>query len=235
MKNDGRPNSRAGSNSGWPWPGALVKNSEILLLDEPLVNLDYKLREQLREEFLNIFQGQDDAIVVYTTTDPAEAIQLGHELIIMDKGAVIQRDEPLAAFNAPADIRCAEVINDPPMNMFEGMIEDRWIRLKGGVSFGLPPHMQGLASGPYVFGLRAMDLSIGREIESRVTLSEISGSQTILHLQGAIGDFIVYQAGVHHHAIGSTVLVDLPPERLYAYAADGPLVSAPAPAKSSGS
>ncbi|OPX38813.1 MAG: hypothetical protein B1H11_04040, partial [Desulfobacteraceae bacterium 4484_190.1] len=49
---------------------ALAKRSDILLLDEPLVNLDYKLREQLREEFLNIFQGQNDAIVIYTTTEP---------------------------------------------------------------------------------------------------------------------------------------------------------------------
>ena len=64
----------------------LVKRAEILLLDEPLVNLDYKLREQLREEFQNIFEGQDDAILVYTTTEPAEAIQLGHEMIVMDEG-----------------------------------------------------------------------------------------------------------------------------------------------------
>ena len=214
---------------------ALVKNSEILLLDEPLVNLDYKLREQLREEFLNIFKGQDDAIVIYTTTDPAEAIQLGHELTIMDEGAVIQQDKPLDAFNAPANIRCAEVINDPPMNMFEGVIEGGWIRLKGEVSFALPKHMIGLKEASYVFGVRAMDLTMGREIESRVTLSEISGSQTIVHLDGAIGNFVVYQAGVHHYSIGNTVHVDLSPERMYAYAADGALVSAPAPALSFGS
>ncbi|MEW5721721.1 MAG: ABC transporter ATP-binding protein [Thermodesulfobacteriota bacterium] len=214
---------------------ALVKNAEILLLDEPLVNLDYKLREQLREEFLNIFQGQNDAIVIYTTTDPAEAIQWGHELIIMDKGAIIQQDKPLAAFNAPANIRCAEVINDPPMNMFEGAVAGGLVRLKGDVSFALPRHMSGLKDGRYVFGVRAMDLAIGREIESRVTLSEISGSQTIVHLSGAIGHFIVFQAGVHHYAIGNTVQVDLSPERLYAYATDGALVSAPAPALSPGS
>ena len=206
---------------------ALVKNAEILLLDEPLVNLDYKLREQLREEFLNIFRDQKDAIVVYCTTDPAEAIQLGHELIIMDKGAVIQKARPLDAFNSPANITCAEVINDPPMNMFEGVVDGERIRLKGGVCFSVPDHMKGLENGAYVFGVRAMDLAVGKDIESKVTLSEISGSQTIVHLDGAMGHFIVYQAGVHHYSIGNRLHVDLSSEHMYAYAPEGGLVRAP--------
>ncbi len=124
---------------------ALVKRAEVLLLDEPLVNLDYKLREQLREEFQNIFEGQDDAIVIYTTTEPAEAIQLGHEMIVMDEGTVIQQGKPLAVFNAPATIRCAEVINDPPMNIFRGAIEEGEILLRGGVRLPVPAHMSATA------------------------------------------------------------------------------------------
>jgi glycerol transport system ATP-binding protein len=207
---------------------ALVKRSDILLLDEPLVNLDYKLREQLREEFQNIFEGQGDAIVIYTTTEPAEAIQLGHEMIVMDEGAVIQQGKPLAVFNAPATIRCAEVINDPPMNIFRGNIEDGAIQLQGGVRLPVPQHMTQLPAGDYRFGLRAADLSTGGMIDSKVELSEISGSQTILHLRGDIGTFILYEDGVYQHSIGSTVSVDLNSERIYSFSVDGDLIAAPA-------
>ncbi len=207
---------------------ALVKRAEILLLDEPLVNLDYKLREQLREEFQNIFEGQDDVIVVYTTTEPAEAIQLGHELIVMDEGAVVQQGKPLAVFNAPATIRCARIINDPPINIFEGAIENGSIQLQGGVRLALPSHLAHLGNGTYCFGLRTADLSLGGDIGSKVELSEISGSQTILHLSGDIGSFILYEDGVYRHTIGSTVSVTLDTQRMYAFSVGGDLIAAPA-------
>ena len=71
---------------------SLVKEANILLLDEPLVNLDYKLREQLREEFKNIFSAKasENAILIYSTTDPVEAMQLGGEIIVMDEGRILQ-------------------------------------------------------------------------------------------------------------------------------------------------
>ncbi len=204
---------------------ALVKRSEILLLDEPLVNLDYKLREQLREEFQNIFEGQGDAIVIYTTTEPAEAIQLGHEMIIMDEGRVVQQGKPLEVFNAPATIRCAEITNDPPMNILDGAIEGGGIQLKGGVRLKVPAHMARLSPGPYRFGLRAADLSLGRMIGTRVELSEISGSQTILHLRGDIGAMILFEDGVYQHAMGDAVRVDLDTERIFCFSTDGDLVA----------
>ena len=206
---------------------ALVKDSEILLLDEPLVNLDYKLREQLRDEFSNIFQDQAENILIYTTTDPAEAIQLGHELIVMDEGAVIQRDRPLEVFNAPVNIRCAEVINDPPMNIFEGAIRDGEIRLRDGVTLPRPSHMSDLAEGEYRFGLQAMDLAVGEGFKSTVALSEISGSQTIVHLEAAIGDFIIYETGVNHYSIGEVVGVKMKVDRMYVFSTDGSLIQAP--------
>jgi glycerol transport system ATP-binding protein len=206
---------------------ALVKRAEVLLLDEPLVNLDYKLREQLREEFQNIFEGQDDAIVIYTTSEAAEAIQLGHEMIVMDEGAVVQRGEPLGVFNAPATIRCAEIISDPPINIFNGTIQGGGIRLQGDVRLPLPLHMTQLPEGSYRFGLRAFHLSLGGAVGSQVELREISGSQTILHLRGDIGAFILYEEGVHHYPIGSAISVDLDAARMYSFSVDGRLVAAP--------
>ncbi len=207
---------------------ALVKKAEILLMDEPLVNLDYKLREQLREEFQNIFQGQNEAIVIYTTTEPAEAIQLGHEMIILDEGAVIQQGDPLAVFKSPASIRCAEIINDPPMNIFEGEIEAGEINFRGGVSLDLPDHLKGLSRGSYRFGLRAVDVRMDGGVGCQVELSEISGSQTTLYLKGSIGEFILHEEGVCQYPLGSAVRVDLQADRIFCFAMDGELLSAPA-------
>jgi glycerol transport system ATP-binding protein len=146
----------------------------------------------------------------------------------MDEGGVIQQGEPLAVFNAPATIRCAEIINDPPMNIFNGSIEKGRIQLQGGVRLPVPVHMANLPPGPYRFGLRAADLRLGRMIGSQVELSEISGSQTILHLRGDIGAFILYEEGVYQHAIGDTVQVDLNSDRIYNFSVDGDLIAGPA-------
>ncbi len=68
---------------------ALVKDAELLLLDEPLVNLDYKLREELRIELREIFKRRE-AIVVYTTTEPAEALMMGGNIVVIDEGRILQ-------------------------------------------------------------------------------------------------------------------------------------------------
>lgn len=208
---------------------ALAKQAEILLLDEPLANLDYKLREQLREDFQNIFADQNEAIVIYTTTEPEEAIQLGHELIVMDKGAVIQQGKPLDVFNTPTTIRCAEIINNPPMNFFRGRVQEDEILLEGGARLSLPAHLADLPAGDYQFGLQASEILLGGEIGCHVTLCEISGSQTILHLRAEIGSMILNGPGVHDYSIGSLIQVTINSERLYAFSVSGDLIKAPAP------
>ena len=149
-------------------------------------------------------------------------------MIIMDEGAVIQQGEPLAVFNAPTTIRCAEIINDPPMNIFHGAIEDGEIQVQGEIRLKVPAHMTHLPHGPYRFGLRAADLRLGSMIGSQVELSEISGSQTILHLRGDIGAFVLYEDGVYQHAIGDTVQIDLNPDQIFSFSVDGDLITGPA-------
>jgi glycerol transport system ATP-binding protein len=76
--------------------------------------------------------------------------------------------------------------------------------------------------------LRAADLRLGKMIESKVELSEISGSQTIIHLRGDIGAFILYEDGVYQHAIGDMVQVDLNSDRIYSFSVDDDLIAGPA-------
>jgi glycerol transport system ATP-binding protein len=95
---------------------ALVKRSSLVLLDEPLVNLDYKLREELRAELTTLF-ADGNTTVVYATTEPLEALLLGGYTAIVDKGRVLQFGPTLDVYNAPTSVDAAAVFNDPPMNM----------------------------------------------------------------------------------------------------------------------
>jgi glycerol transport system ATP-binding protein len=79
---------------------ALVKDAQLLLLDEPLVNLDYKLREELRVELQEIFRKRS-AIVVYTTTEPSEALMLGGNVVVLDEGQVMQTGATATCISAP--------------------------------------------------------------------------------------------------------------------------------------
>ena len=98
---------------------ALVKDADLLLLDEPLVNLDYKLREELRIELQDIFS-QRKAVVVYTTTEPSEALMLGGNIVVLDEGRVLQNGPTPEAYHNPATTKVAEVFSDPPINFLKG-------------------------------------------------------------------------------------------------------------------
>lgn len=94
---------------------ALVKNSRLVLLDEPLANLDYKLREELREEMPKLFEGSG-ATVVYTTTEPMEALMLGGHTATLKEGRVTQYLPTIDGYRQPANLDSAAVMSDPPVN-----------------------------------------------------------------------------------------------------------------------
>jgi len=140
---------------------ALAREAGILMLDEPLVNLDYKLREQLRGEFRSLLADQTDTIVLYNTTEPAEAMLLGDAVLVMHEGRILQAGTPPDVFDRPAFMQVAAVVNDPPMNFIQGRKQAHGIELTGGVRIGLPAHLSRLATGDYWFGIRASELRFG--------------------------------------------------------------------------
>ena len=99
---------------------ALVKNAELLLMDEPLVNLDYKLREELRIELQDIFTVRK-SIVVYTTTEPSEALMLGGNIVVIDEGRILQSGATPEVYRNPKTRKVAEVFSDPPINFLQGL------------------------------------------------------------------------------------------------------------------
>jgi glycerol transport system ATP-binding protein len=208
---------------------ALARRAGILLLDEPLVNLDYKLREQLRDEFRGLFADQREAIVVYATTEPAEAMMLGDEVLVLHEGRLLQAGHPADVFDRPASTAVAAVVNDPPMNIVDGAVEDGSLRFAGGLRLPLPAHLQALPPGDYRFGARANELWIAADggIAGDLALAEVSGSETILHVETGIGPLVLLVEGIHALPLGARVSVGVDPRRLFAFATAGDLVAAP--------
>ena len=94
---------------------ALVKESDLILLDEPLANLDFKLREELREELPRLFENRE-CIVVYATTEPMDALLIGGNTTTLYEGKVIQYGKTIDVYNKPKNVISAKVFNDPPIN-----------------------------------------------------------------------------------------------------------------------
>ncbi|MEQ9137907.1 MAG: ABC transporter ATP-binding protein, partial [Thalassobaculum sp.] len=107
---------------------ALVKDADLVLLDEPLANLDYKLREELRDELPRFFADRN-CIVVYATTEPGEALLFGGNTATLHAGAVTQFGETAGLYRRPADLITARVFSDPPINTAQVLKQGSEIQL----------------------------------------------------------------------------------------------------------
>ncbi len=211
---------------------ALVKRTSLVLLDEPLVNLDYKLREELRLELATLF-ADGKTTVVYATTEPLEALLLGGYTVIVDKGRVLQFGPTLDVYNAPVNVAAAAVFNDPPMNMLTSDCGNGRARLPIGVEV---PVRHGLAAnGACRIGIRPGHVRLEAKaahaiaVACRLELAELSGSETYLHLRTLTGavDLVAQLQGVHQIELGTQLDVFIDPDELFVFGADTQLVSSP--------
>jgi len=208
---------------------SLVKNAKILLLDEPLVNLDYKLREQLREEFKSIFsQGlSEESIVIFSTTDPREAMELNGEVIAIDEGQVLQVGPAKEIFENPKTLKVAEISNDPPMNILKANIDSNKIKFEG-IDIELPGHLSNLNENNFNLGIRASDIELSEDgFEFEVELAEISGSETLLHLTRGDTKIITSIEEVMNFNIKDKIKINFNTNKVYAFNESGTLASSP--------
>jgi glycerol transport system ATP-binding protein len=211
---------------------ALVKETELLLLDEPLVNLDYKLREELRFELQQIFERRS-AIVVYTTTEPAEALMMGGNIVVMDEGRILQVGETPTVYRNPATTRVAEIFSDPPINYIPGEMADGQVLLGPGLRMPINGHMASLPSGNYIFGVRCNHLGLKSShpddipFSAVVELCEINGSETYIHIRHGDRQMVMQHEGIQQRKIGSEIEVYANPSRFFVYDGEGRLVAAP--------
>jgi len=158
-----------------------------VLLDEPLANLDYKLREELRVELPKIF-AQTGAILIYATTEPQEALLLGGSTATLSEGRVTQFGNTIDVYNSPVDLPTAQTFSDPPFNTAPVNKNGRHLRF-GELAFGeLAPATGDVADGNYMAAIRPHHVSLNDSPVHRVKLqatvgtSEITGSETFIHV-----------------------------------------------------
>lgn len=211
---------------------ALVKDAELLLLDEPLVNLDYKLREELRTEMREIFKRRQ-SIVVYATTEPPEALVLGGNTAVLFEGHLEQFGATVDVYQHPRSTRIAQAFSDPAMNMVAGKIAEKKLYLGDANWVPLQKHLRGLPPGDYCFGMRANHLQHERkaatevEFQTRIDLAEISGSETFVHLKHNEDSWTVQQQGIHQYRMDEQIPIYIDPGRLYVFDLAGHLVASP--------
>lgn len=209
---------------------ALVKGAGLVLLDEPLANLDYKLREELRAEIPRIFE-ESGAIFVYATTEPEEALLLGGNTATMWQGRVTQFGPTPTVYRQPADATTARVFSDPPMNFVSCFKEGHRMNFGGNANAPADGPFAALPDGRYTAGFRANHLHLNThsghavEFRCRLGVSEITGSETFLHLDHGTDRWVGLVHGVHDLAPGTQVSVWLDPAHVYVFDADGRLAA----------
>ncbi|MEM7441890.1 MAG: ABC transporter ATP-binding protein [Pseudomonadota bacterium] len=188
---------------------AIVRQPQVFLMDEPLSNLDAKLRVSTRAQLKNL-QHELNVTTIYVTHDQIEAMTLAHRVVVMNKGEIQQVGTPTEIYNTPANTFVASFIGSPAMNLMEG-------ELSGGVFTGENVRIEGLdssQSGPATLGYRAEDAGVSADQTGQVTAPiysiELLGDSTMVTVRAG-GALISVKADKEYRAeIGDSVTFSIP-------------------------
>ncbi|QFU01439.1 sn-glycerol-3-phosphate import ATP-binding protein UgpC [Halomonas sp. THAF5a] len=211
---------------------ALVKEADVVLFDEPLVNLDYKLREEFRDELRSVFS-ERRCIAVYATTEPTEALALGGNTAVLHEGCLLQYGRTEDVYHRPRDILAAEMFSEPPINIVHGIVSGSEVTFDERTHFPLNDDLRSLPPGEYRFGVRASHISLAPrapddiEVPMIVDLAEISGSETFLHVHNDRFHMTVHLEGVHAFDVDAPVTLYFPTHKVYAFDRAGAVVHIP--------
>jgi glycerol transport system ATP-binding protein len=212
---------------------AIVKKASLVLLDEPLANLDYKLREEMREELPKIFSASG-SIFVYATTEPSEALLLGGNTATLHQGRVSQFGKTISVYRNPKDLITAQTFADPPLNTIS--LEKRGGRFvstadAGSTGLPVPSHLAGIADGSYVIAFQPHHLSLASpypkapSLTVKTQISEIAGSESFVHVVYGQSRWVMLEHGVCDLEPGLDVKVYVDDRHLLAFGGDGKAVA----------
>jgi sn-glycerol 3-phosphate transport system ATP-binding protein len=203
----------------------IVREPKVFLFDEPLSNLDAKLRVQMRLEIRRLHE-ELKITSIYVTHDQVEAMTLGDRLIVMDNGYAAQIGTPLEVYERPATLFVAGFIGSPAMNIMPGRLSDdgRTAELPGGLAIPLRlPGGRESAGRDVTVGIRPEHFQISSEdlpgIELRVDQVEILGADTLVH--GHFGEkrtrLTIRLQDVHHFDKKTVLSATVPPDKLHLF------------------
>jgi multiple sugar transport system ATP-binding protein len=199
---------------------ALVRDPAVFLFDEPLSNLDAKLRVQMRAEIKALHQ-KVRTTAIYVTHDQIEAMTLAHRIAVMNAGRIEQLGTPLELYRAPANRFVAGFIGSPAMNFLPGRIEAGRVRVDGADG-ALAPAPTGAAEGATVeVGLRPEHLRPAEAgLSGTVAQVEPTGSQTHLLIEFAGRQLVTVLEGMVAAAPGDAITLGIRPENVQVFAAE---------------
>jgi glycerol transport system ATP-binding protein len=201
---------------------ALARKADIVLLDEPLANLDYKLREQLREELQSIF-ANDSSVVIYSTAEPSEALEFATETFVMNEGRLIQSGKALEIYQKPVSIASAIAMADPPINLLPSTVDGKTANF-GPESFKFTRPEITSASRSITLGLQPGKITLEAlsknavSFACQVQLAEVTGSSTFVHVRLSSGEQVVIEIeGTQRFALDKKLTAYFDPADLYGF------------------
>ena len=209
---------------------ALTKEAELVLLDEPLANLDYKLREELREELPRLFE-ESGATVVYTTTEPSEALLLGGFSATLHEGKITQYGQTQSVYKDPISLTAAKIFSDPPLNTVKIEKNGEGIYLNGGVHWKTKKYSN-IPNGNYTLGFRAHHLKLDPsnaddlKLTGEVLVTELSGSESFVHVKTNEKIWVVHTHGIYNFKQGEQIKMYLSLSNCYVFDTNGSRVYA---------
>lgn len=213
---------------------ALAKSAKLVLLDEPLANLDYKLREELRDELRDLFTGSE-ICVVYATSEPNEALWFGATVAVLHEGHLLQVGPARDVYALPRTESAGRVFSDPEMNVFDLTVEASSARAtqRPELVFDAVGPLKNLKPGQYRAGVRAHDVRVQRRSEHDVrvpvvvTLEEINGGETLLRAAAGPLTWTAQLHGVREDALGTELELFIAPEHVLIFEPETPIQPQP--------
>ena len=215
---------------------AIVRSPKVFLFDEPLSNLDAKMRVQMRSEISRL-HSQLGSTMIYVTHDQVEAMTMGDRICVMRDGKIMQVADPLTLYRKPENVFVAGFIGSPPMNLLKGTVDQRDGVLaftenanQNVLSIPLRGRLESLASRyvgkNVIFGIRPEHLSDNVKdqshvpIASTVEIAEPMGSESLVYLKAGTGNLIARIPGEHLYHLGEALTVQLNLDKAHLFDAE---------------
>ena len=206
---------------------AIVRDPEIFLMDEPLSNLDFKLRETLRIEIKHL-QKTQDSTTLFVTHDQVEALTMADRIGVLREGRIVQIGTPEDIYDRPATTFVAHLVGSPRINLLQAGLENGTLHFAnspiriafGGSDVDLPPEL--------VVGVRPEDVQPNKEGEfsGKLALREPLGVETVLHIEVGEQTLVSTVPGMAHFRLGDEIRFDIVRGRLHHFRLDGTRVTA---------
>lgn len=202
---------------------AIVRDPRIFLMDEPLSNLDAKLRESLRVELEHI-QKTRHSTTLYVTHDQVEALTLADRIAVMRNGQIVQIGPAEAIYDHPANIFVAQLVGTPRINLLRAAAVDGQLRIGGsGLQLPLLPNLPVPSTNQLTLGVRPEDVSPTStgEFSGQLALVEPLGAETVLHISLGEQTILSMLSGISPYRIGDPVRFTIARPKLHYFGQDG--------------